>query len=344
MLHFPSHLDPCEKDSYWKRYILTERDYEQQMEVLQVNGRWQITINGHVRSSVAQLRFNNTGSNRADVFESGNSYEICSSTDEIRRGVYRVRTLDGSCQRVYSEDLMVDFPADSPPPVKLSGDLPSLSDFLIWAKASKVKPLYRMKVRDSADYCAGLPVQEYGSAPVFAKTTNGEWLQFYPRLMVRKNSITSPLPDGGLDLFKVNVTTYCANAPRSYLNEEHCFLSTVEACSPGDENATLAQVKTLVCGGLDEVDNDPGFGDNWLDVHVLDDGDNEMIPPDLFSSRELSRQREFIWSEIALKSLDQLRQRAAWALFQIFALPKDAVGNQSRGTQRIAYRRNCFSP
>ena len=55
---------------------------------------------------------------------------------------------------------------------------------------------------------------------------SGSWLLYDPRMVLEDNAPTSPINDGGgLVRSLTALKTKCANAPRTFLNEEHCFLS-----------------------------------------------------------------------------------------------------------------------
>ena len=73
-------------------------------------------------------------------------------------------------------------------------------------------------------------------APIFGRSfINGtaEYLLYDPRLILMENPIENPLADGGGEITaKTNGATFCSNAPRTFLNEEHCLLSSeTTACS-----------------------------------------------------------------------------------------------------------------
>ena len=56
-----------------------------------------------------------------------------------------------------------------------------------------------------------------------SETGQVEFLLFDPKLVLRDNTVENPLPDGGgLTHYESDSKTWCANAPRSFLNEDHC--------------------------------------------------------------------------------------------------------------------------
>jgi hypothetical protein len=75
--------------------------------------------------------------------------------------------------------------------------------------------------------------------------------------------------------------------------------------SNGYEN--FPGTSTVVCGSPGEVAN------NNLSVDAFDEIDrNDVGEPITFHYEKYARQRKQVWTEVALKSPDQLRQRVAW--------------------------------
>lgn len=67
---------------------------------------------------------------------------------------------------------------------------------------------------------------EETDAPVFGKLPDGSWLQWDPRLALEKNTLDQHLEDGGgLTQSLTGGQTRCANAPRTFLNQDQCSLS-----------------------------------------------------------------------------------------------------------------------
>jgi cullin-associated NEDD8-dissociated protein 1 len=91
----------------------------------------------------------------------------------------------------------------------------------------------------------------------------------------------------------------------------------------------------MVCGSPGELSNDPSLGDHWLDLASIEfqRSDRLGLPIDTTPGYVFARQREFIWSDIVLNAPDQLRQRMAWALFQIFSLPKVSIQSENRNSE-----------
>gem|GEM_PF-5395100 len=51
-------------------------------------------------------------------------------------------------------------------------------------------------------------------------------LVYDPHLILEANTVEKPLPDGGgTAAIETNGQMLCSNAPRSFINEDHCVLS-----------------------------------------------------------------------------------------------------------------------
>jgi hypothetical protein len=91
-----------------------------------------------------------------------------------------------------------------------------------------------------------------------------------------ENTIENPLADGGGEItIKTNGATFCSNAPRTLLNEEHCFLSSeTTACSAATiptfavklERAFLTALYEITGRYVYAVDNLPINNETYLDV------------------------------------------------------------------------------
>jgi len=364
---FAASLNPCSANSdpqhstHWRRNILTVKDLDKELSVEKyINGGndenswlWKLSIDGQVRAIVPQLRFEN----ESFEVEDGKSYLLCGSNELYHRGYYRMQNKMGKCQTLVAEDLFIDFPDSYQPELVLKGDaLPPLTDDLSWQQLPPGRlPEYRPKTNflDPTIHCKELPPEyQHDGPPIFAKTVDGTWLQFTPRIRMQDNTIAAPLPDGGAEQWMSKHTRYCSNVVRSFINEEGCTMSTEkDACSAGNslkdsvvEAAAVASAGVVVCGSPYEISNDPSLGDGWMDVHSL--GKNQArefgLPKDTTIMADFERQREFVWNTVALTAKDQLRQRMAWALFQIFSMAKIAVEGERLLTEAFVTYYDIF--
>jgi len=160
---------------------------------------------------------------------------------------------------------------------------------------------------------------EKTDAPIFGKLSDGSWVQWTPTIIQETNGpsindedmTANVLSDGGAEVFnKTGGVTKCSNVPRSFVNEDTCFMSS-EACL---SNGGGIVHDAIVCGSLGEVANDPTLTETYAIESELDEWYNDVVQPN---------QKTNIWTEIALYENDQLRQRMAWALSQIVTTVPD---------------------
>lgn len=102
-------------------------------------------------------------------------------------------------------------------------------------------------------------------------------------------------------------------------------LRTAEVAEHYGATFNVGSSNVLVCGSPGEIANDPSLG-SLFDVTA-----SEMR--DTTSSGDLARQRENVWSTLAVEAKDQLRQKMAWALNQILVIVKDGIPSEDRNTE-----------
>lgn len=186
-----------------------------------------------------------------------------------------------------------------------------------------------------------------GERVVVAEITNGNSYWIYSSTDdLQTNDLTSPLQDGGKaavvattnDISKNVFQTLCANVERTFLNEDHCAVST-DACTMNGKTVG----PFVVCGSPNEVAND-----HTIEAGVLFRGgfDLDKRYNQSTTDGEFQDQRQTTWMEIALHSEDQLRQRVAWALSQILVVSPGSIGNTQMGEGYMNYYdifvRNAF--
>ena len=327
---FPGHLNPCASNATWRRQVFTSIDDDKVLKVSKIGAMWEIKVDGFVRTMVPQLRFVD---GKIPSVSHGGSYQLCSDTEEFRRNIFKV-TINGKCRQLVTEDLMVGFPSTFRPVNSVKELIPSFADKSTWQATSSRNPEYILKGRITPSCTIQNPSTSV-NAPLFAKTVDGIWLLYDPRVDMEPNTINQPLPDGGLGFLTAKKTWYCMNAARTVFNENQCIMSNVPACVPGSRNARNAKSGTIVCGSNGEVGNDLSLGDNWLDVYSFpaDRAAKAGVPKETTPSDIVGQQREFLWSHIALHAKDQLRQRIAFALLHIFSLPKQSIENEHTLTE-----------
>ena len=176
---------------------------------------------------------------------------------------------------------------------------------------------------------------EYGSGAVSVVFAlyQGEYYVHDPRYVLNDNTVQEPLPDGGGLLLKQthgSISEYsalCANAPRTFVNEEHCRLSSsLDACSVQSlvsERIGPHGHGVVVCGSPGEVANDLSQGgEAGRGAFDLRTDFNQTT-----TFHEFVEQRIIVWTSVSLWAKDQLRQRMAWALFQLLVINQSIEAN-----------------
>eukprot|EP00934_Nitzschia_sp_Nitz4_P009264 Nitzschia sp. Nitz4//scaffold316_size20630//7257//13186//NITZ4_008656-RA/size20630-snap-gene-0.2-mRNA-1//1//CDS//3329547514//9254//frame0 len=158
--------------------------------------------------------------------------------------------------------------------------------------------------------------------------TNEYWIHS-SSLVLANNTLESPLADGGKSAVDATANrdedfqVLCSNVPRTFLNEDSCVLAPIGCEVDSDTNSSGP---AMVCGSPFEVANvyasDRGpMGHGGFEFrNLLQSGRGQDVMDD---------QKESVWLNIALKGKDQLRQRVAWALYQILvvAVSEISVGS-----------------
>lgn len=201
----------------------------------------------------------------------------------------------------------------------------------------------------------------YPPKATIARTSNNSENRYWihsPTFHFLSNDLDAPLADGGktaVDLTKTppsdvdgdwqsELQSKCSNVPRTFLNEDSCRMVDQDACSY-DEDADIDEAaggKVLVCGSPYEVASNHGIdsGPRGKGGFNLWTGMNNTEKASL--QRE---QRLTVWAEIALNADDQVAQRMAYALSQIFAISDD-VGTKDGTENFLSYYdifvRNAF--
>jgi hypothetical protein len=217
-----------------------------------------IKLNGHTRTVVApgSIKFDNA----AYVFEYNKEYPMCNNLpEEYLYGKVYLRMADNSCQW-FKNPMVAFYPNSIQPPKVLN--LPNITESILEPidelRSKGGEYIYFDGITDPA--CDLLnDVTEQNDAPVFGKVRSknglnscvissnlcshiftsynlqlpdGSWLQYEARLKLEENTIEAPIADGGGLVYALTGRqTRCANAPRTFLNEQDCKLSfSASAC------------------------------------------------------------------------------------------------------------------
>jgi len=222
---------PCEGPSKWRRYTFNRRDCCENEWHFRVLGEDPYVLNyrGQDRTVVAKSDFYVLDQAYIDAnytFNQTYKYTMCGNPSESIGGNIRIRLENGAC--VNAPNPVVNFSGyenlvSYALNLNSTGDLQPINEK--WSFAQGFLSLDDLHDAD----CNVIPLENQEGF-VFGQLPDGSWLQFEPRLQLATNTPMAPLPDGGkVAEFKTEKRTTCSNAPRTFLNQEQCVLST-NAC------------------------------------------------------------------------------------------------------------------
>ena len=262
----PRGPSPCSKDSRWRNFAFSVKDKikdEEERKTFKVTDLgsglgFLLSIDGHPRTIVESYDLEPDAATAGVSIQLDTDYLIC-----INRNHY--------WQESFGEKFSLDFGDDGCwdlalgiPLIDIDGieDQVNVVDLDNGAQLSSIDDVvYNSEYWTSfqagdefiltADYddssCDALPEDPWNDAdikfpiaPIFGKRTivhdninTIQYLLWDPRLELVENTIENPIPDGGgRASINSDGTVYCSNAPRTFLNEDYCYLSHEDtACS-----------------------------------------------------------------------------------------------------------------
>ena len=158
-------------------------------------------------------------------------------------------------------------------------------------------------------------------------SSSGVQLRYGRYLEVENNTIEDPLLNGsGVDR--------CSNPIMDMFNSDHCVLTLNDindsACSSVIDKAyeNLPDERAIVvCGSDQEVANNPSGSSVFQFKESTD----------VKGNAEFASQKKSVWTMIAMNSIDQLRQRVAWALSQILVITPNQIRNTESAENYLNY-------
>jgi len=272
----PDH--PCDQSSRWRRFAFVRNDVLWWMPRelrIEGNGPYTLYLDGVLRTAVEDFWLTK---NETYSFNPSITYQVCRNPDERVLGRLWIELEDGKCVQVEN------------PAVSLA-DIENKATYVVDLNENNLEEIdvdltqgeeFVLKTKLSNSMCDDIPaVPEFGDEPVFGKVSDGTWLIFDPRLEVGKNTINSPLTDGGKGVQVASGgASYCSNVRRNFLNEDKCQLST-NACRTTSsnsavevvlDNTTISDLNHLVPGR---------FVYTLKGLNVVDQADDSLFPTKL---------------------------------------------------------------
>mmetsp|Transcript_1433 Transcript_1433/g.2264 ORF Transcript_1433/g.2264 Transcript_1433/m.2264 type:complete len:3782 (+) Transcript_1433:192-11537(+) len=218
----PSH--PCDPGSRWRRFAFTQKHsvwWSEHTLTYNGPGPYVVQLDGNPVTVVEDVQLDD-----GHVFDANLTYITCGRPEEFVGGRMYLRTEDGTC--LSSQNPVVNFTGFENIPKHVI-DLPSDGN-LFREIDDNLAPddMFILLEGLSSTTCNNIPdVTEEGDPHVFGRLPDNSWLIFDPRIVLEDNTDDSPIQDGGGSTELVTGgDTLCANAARTFLNEDKCILST----------------------------------------------------------------------------------------------------------------------
>jgi hypothetical protein len=224
-------IHPCSSGSRWRRFSFTLPDLEKMLLITKVSNRYALSVDGHVRTMVDDILFKDS-----DVlfeYTQPASYRICAlgrAQTFIDFGI----KYKNKCHRLVIGNPPVDINGMYPQPAYVLNEIDTTAFIkkVDYRDSTKIESmLSTAKIFDNYPFLCESLSQEY-STPIYARLIDGQVLMFDPVLNLETNSLVTPLDDGGgVTSLITKQISQCANAPRTFLNDANCRLSSAAACT-----------------------------------------------------------------------------------------------------------------
>mmetsp|Transcript_31842 Transcript_31842/g.73213 ORF Transcript_31842/g.73213 Transcript_31842/m.73213 type:complete len:3134 (+) Transcript_31842:2040-11441(+) len=268
---------PCTAASKWRSYTFDRDDQQWGDARLTVSGDDPLTLYFYdqVRTVVPKSDFRVLNQGYSDYdFSTTFEYRPCGGYQEVVGGYIGFISENGVC--LYVQNPPINFPSEYVNPASYVVNLNTTDNILhpIDMDGPFLNGYVTTKALDDP-VCDTIPLEIEGK--VFGILPDGSWLQYEPRLQLAENTIAKPLRDGGeATTIKTDKKTTCANAPRTFLNEDQCVLSK-SACrfSSSSSDFTL----TLMDKTIQELYNLTGRYINGINGLPVADKINALLHP-----------------------------------------------------------------
>ena len=253
----------CEKNTRYRSYAFSSKDNNRMIFVTEMGTKFLLSIGNEVRTLVNSINWLSSSykNSHGNMPTDNVGYKICREPEDFVNGRIWVEDNGGSCVEISVNGQAGGNPAVSfdsntftPPHVELtSSDARSFND--LYFKGTDAQNLILtqdLTKPPCINVTEELNVYHYHALYL---PTN-KWFIHTPPPILLENTLDSPAVDGGgKNKAFTKGLTRCANAPRTFLNEESCSMSYEEiVCSSlGSTQST----PVMVCGSPGEIANDP---------------------------------------------------------------------------------------
>ena len=307
---------PCDVGARWMTYSFSTDDYGRLIDVIQdeSNGYYRIMDND---SNVAKTIVPEWKDSDGNDLGPG-TFHVQWRIDEFLGGRVQIRNETHSIY-IRGGNPPVNLPVNTPNVTFV--DLPALASFTqtstitvknYWDEVFD-ETLYLINAIDNDPFCSNFDSKD--TLHIIGNLENSNVQVRYGRYIAfEENTLVNPIPSGSVDL------EVCSNPLMDWKNAESCHISSeASACRTETSESLAAGSAIVVCGSSSEIANDP-VGQSVF---------HAARTTDLKSDADTSVQKESVWSMIALSdsTVDQLRQRVAWALSQILVITQNQIEN-----------------
>ena len=231
---------PCSSGARWRRFSFTIQELVKNILITKVSNRYSLSIGGYERTMVDDVLFLD---GEVFVYTEPAYYKFCALGRAQTFYNFGIRYKD-KCRRLVLGNPPIDIDGMYPQPTYILDEIdPSsfITKMMDDQNSPKVESMLSVKdiFQDYPELCESLSL-DY-KVPVYARLTNGQVLIFDPVLEFETNSLDIPLHDGGgLTSVSTEQISQCANAPRTFVNDANCRLSSAAACTSSTNISNLS--------------------------------------------------------------------------------------------------------
>jgi len=343
-MSFSAH-HPCVINSRWIDYSFTGADFGKEIEV-KAYGTDQllIVIAGEPRTVVDE--FKNTGN--SPIYYGEGTYNVGYGLSEVVGGNVFFRKVGQPMKVLINpkiflpQDVLDDY-SDSVRIIELQNNFEELEgqnlpERSAWRGGTSLR-LLESTWQTNMQACTDIG-NDYSKLLGVRTLTDGtkQHLHFIGYADLQENTIESPLEDGGA-LKLANGVRVSANTPPNFMNIDSCRLGRAyinPGFNPGGGFYYTVKNDALVCGSSGEVGNN-------LAIEAAKSNIFHHFPTSSSNwYHNYPHQKSNVFFMIALESNDQLRQRVAWALAQIFVVTPNQIDNSDEHSEIFLHYHDIF--
>lgn len=226
-------IHPCHIGARWRRLAFSIHDVSKDIFISKTNsGRFALSINGHVRTIVDSILFQD------DIefqYTQPENYQLCSHRQLARQNEMIKLQYGLDCLKLKYGNPHVDLDGIDLPPHYIFEDIDPNNFATTMYQGDNNETVSQMLsitsnlLDENEELCSSISSDD--DTPVFIRLKSGQVLVSEQTLGLKNNDIGEPLHDGGASAFMKN--SQCANAPRTFVNDNYCKLSnSTYVCSP----------------------------------------------------------------------------------------------------------------